>query len=149
MAHEGGIEYLDVPGGKVTWEVRDIVSPWARTGTPGTWYSFDESESMGIEVIVRDLVPDPVLTTRGWEAELVYDVPSGSRTRPLDVQCVVLGRLSSSGTDGTGRGQKCCVLLVVKSLVKTSSRGAAYERVGAGWISSSFVGKQNSDGILV
>lgn len=147
MAHEGGIEYLDVPGGKVEWEVRDIVSPWTRIGTPGTWYSFDESESMGIQVIVRDFVPDSTLRTRGWEAGLVFDVPSSSATLPLNVQCVILGKLSSSGTDGMGTGRKCCVLLV-KSLAKSSSRGSEYERVGAGWISSSFIGKQESVGTL-
>lgn len=148
MAHEGGIEYLDVPGGKVLWEVRDIVSPWTGTGTPGTWYSFDDSESMGIDVIVRDLVLDPGSTTKGWESDLVLDGPSSSRAFPQNVQCVILGKLSKSGTDGTKTGQKCCVLLVVKSLMNTSGRRQVYERVGAGWISSSFVGKQNSDGIL-
>lgn len=148
MAHEGGIDYLDVPGGKVLWETRDIVSPWTGTGTPGTWYSFDDSESMGIEVIVRDLVPDPGLTTTGWESDLVLDEPSSSPALPQNLQCVILGRLSNSGTDGTKAGQKCCVLLVVKSLVKRSARGEVYERVGAGWVSSSFVGKQNSAGIL-
>lgn len=149
MAHQGGIDYLDVPEGKVEWQVHDIVSPWTRTGKAGTWYSLDEAEPAEIEVVVRGFELDPASTTTD-EVHLVFDEPNSSAAPPHSMKCVILGKMNiPMGPDGRARYEKCCVLLVVRSVQKASSKGPVYERVGAGWISADLVVRDSKEaGIL-
>lgn len=110
MAHIGGIEYIDVPGHEVDWDVPGL----NLTGTAARSWIY---------------APKPLaFSARAWDfqvqtdARIVYDDPM----RPHGVdKCVVVGK----------RAEAYYYVLVVRPAPNAQAgEQTAYERVGAGYI---------------
>lgn len=128
MAYKGGIDYLNLPFGKVEWEQVDILSPWS-SAPVGAWYSSDPGTSItGLSVIARDF--DIGDTTR-WNERIIYDTPKESGSWP-GLKCVVLGR--TLNPEQHVLESTHYVLLVRQKTPQTGRGGPFYERVGVGYM---------------
>lgn len=130
MAHQGGIDYLDLHYGEMEWEVSDIVSPWI--GAPkGTWYSSADFGGGGaiLNVTVRTFEPK----AREWaNSHFIYDRPTMAPEFRMDLKCVILGTLKSRLYSQI---RIHYFILVMPSRFHSVHRpGRPYERVGVGYL---------------
>jgi len=113
MAYDGGIKYMDVPFGKVTWN-EDISSPFKA----GNLDSGAEGRlPLDIEAPICGLHEDA-------NRHLILDEPGRNFTRPL--KCVIIGSNQHSEQDEN----RLHYVLVVTLIFRDASR--IYERVGVG-----------------
>lgn len=128
MAYQGGIDYLNLPFGKVEWDQVDILSPWT-SSQPGTWYSSDPGSALtGLSVLVRDFESGDVVRSN---ERIIYDTPKSSGSWP-GLKCVVLGRTLNPEQDV--RDSTHYVLLVKSKLPQVGRGGPFYERAGVGYM---------------
>lgn len=129
MAHQGGIDYLDLPFDQVEWEDHDILSPWS-SAPKGTWYSSDSGrDSVALSVIVRAFQPEA--TTR-MDSMFIYDNPKMAYGLGAELKCVILGRNKSH--DHIRQTRIHYVMLVIPQDPAPEHRGLRYERVGVGYM---------------
>lgn len=117
MAYDGAIEYVPVPGGKVSWS-KDVKSPFDRT-LAGSDCSGD-GKAIALEAPVWGIVNDP-------DEELIFlDEPGRTLTQPTE--CVVLGKSTLEPSDGSQTHWVILVHCMSKDLV--GSGPPMYERLG-------------------
>lgn len=139
MAHEGQIEYVDLPFRKMDWAsfVRDLQPPWMLSG-PKRWYSSnDPPETRVMTVLVRDLGLSSSLTVE--VPQIILDVTDEPSTRKPS-KCVVLGRLTETlgGRQHDSR-TGLAVLLVSADPSRVIGGVQVYHRVGVASVPSSSV----------
>lgn len=136
MAYRGEIEYLDLPFGQVSWEEKELVSPWLGS-EPGTWYSSDcATDTVGLAVIVRDLVV-PVDADKGDGDSIVLDVTTGQDVRSRTLKCVVLGKLKYIPQSVSN--PKTHAVLLVRSESQSAGGGQTYSRIGVGFVPEGWI----------
>lgn len=131
MAHEGAIDYLELPFGEVEWDESAIDSPWSGASM-GTWDSSSDSDhGRTLRAIVHSILPG------AWQkkdSQAIYDSPEKASEFGRDLKCVTLGRLKS-------RSQAHCALLVFPMNTDSNHHGGSlYERVGVGYLARDCVG---------
>jgi hypothetical protein len=116
IAHEGGIEYIDVPGHTVDWDIPGL----RLTGTPGNSWLYAEQPST-FDADAFDFETDP-------ESKVVYDMPGDPRGAD---KCVKIGK----------SGEAFFYILVVRPAPGAQTRDgrAPYKRAGAGYIPTSWL----------
>lgn len=129
MAYRGGIDYLNLPFDQVEWEEHDILSPWS-SSPPGTWYSSDSARTVtGLSVIARAFEHSGV---KGTDSQLIFDVANDSNEPPLDMRCVILGRMK---TLRQHKQERIHYVMVVSPLTsQVARRGLIYKRLGVGYM---------------
>lgn len=129
MAHQGGIDYLDLPFDKVEWEDHDILSPWS-SAPKGTWYSSDSGRgNTALSVNVRAFRPEAATRT---DSHFIFDTPAKSSEFGEDLKCVILGRMKNQGRLPEARIHYVMLVVPLGSGMGPGRRGLRYERVGVG-----------------
>ncbi|KAE8454271.1 hypothetical protein EG329_005196 [Mollisiaceae sp. DMI_Dod_QoI] len=132
MAHSGGIDYLDLPFGKIEWEAKDIRSPWLPEAS-GVWYSSDEVGVVELSAVARDFDKKAVEGIN--DAKVIYDVPVAADWDWKRVKCVVLGRLESTGTvDRKLENRRHWIMVVMVTDSRVASGNQICKRVGVGFV---------------
>lgn len=132
MAYQGGIDYVDIPGGTADWEFDDILEPWTR-GAGGTTNSAPQNAVMAISAIVRDF---KVGNRLQGEVDLRYDAERTARSDGQQPQCVIVAK------DKRGRSEtskRHYVLLVAPKRSVAGHGRKVYERIGAGYIVGKYI----------
>ncbi|KAI1421302.1 heterokaryon incompatibility protein-domain-containing protein [Xylaria sp. FL1777] len=135
MAYEGAITFMDLPFGEISWEDKEIHSPWS-TRTPfltsssrsinssnTTWYTTSTKERIDLTVIARDF-------SASLDTHIIYD--SGEAPKNRVVKCVIVGRRK---TKVRIDDEQIHYVLVV------AQKGGAgiYERIGVGSLPGSSI----------
>jgi hypothetical protein len=111
MAYQGGIDYMDAPGGRVDW-ANDVISPFTLLDASGR---ANEAIHATISAPIHDFMDTETV-------DFIFDEPDHNFRRPL--KCVIVGR--NKGV--TPNDQPLCYVLVVHAAAtKETDR---YERVG-------------------
>ena len=113
MAFDGGIRYMDVPGGEVSW-AKDIPSPF-KAGNVET--GIEGQPHLEIEAPVFDIV-------EGEARGLIFDEPSRRLVGPT--KCVIIGSNDEMKVNENGLNY----ILIVTSTNEDAM--GVYERVGVG-----------------
>jgi hypothetical protein len=129
MAYEGGIDYMDAPGGRVDW-AEDVISPFTVLDASG-------SSSVTTHTTIRAPVHDFIDTKN---TDLILDEPSQNSRRPL--KCVVIGRSKFSTTKNRS---SCYVLVVQAAASKETDR---YERVGVALLKQDRVALRHPERVI-
>lgn len=132
MAYQGGIDYVEVPGGTADWNFEDVVEPWTR-GFGTTTNSAPQNSVVAIPATVRDF---KVANRRPGEVELRYDTERTAGSDSQRPQCVVVAK-DKRGTSETLK--RHYVLLVALKRSTTGHGRKVYERIGAGYILGRFI----------
>jgi hypothetical protein len=125
MAYEGGITFLNPPGGKVTWN--DEMELKLTGDAKKSWLYAPGTPSFKVEAKDFNVGVD----TDKTETDLIYDIPEEiekSKTRAK--KCVIIGSIGGQ----TDPGARHYVLIVA-----SSPNGTFYERVGAGYLPGRFI----------
>lgn len=138
MAHEGGIDYLELPFDGVEWDERAIDSPWSGASI-GTWDSSgDSGQGCTLRAIVRTI---DSRARKQTDFQVIYDSPEKSFELGMGLKCVTLGRLKSGS-----RAQAHCALLVVPMGSDLDHEGKPrYERVGVGYVPRDWIGLEEPE----
>jgi hypothetical protein len=122
MAYEGGIRYMDVPYGRVSWR-EDIISPFAKVD------ELDETNDIATERSKGEMrleIKAPVWDLLGSQSEtIILDEPD--RKLSQTPKCVIIGE-SKTATHEDAR--VCYVLIVVP--IATVNGIEVCERIGVG-----------------
>lgn len=113
MAYDGGIKYMDIPFGKVSW-ADDVISPFKGEGFEDTGNRRDEALRTEMEAPVWDFID-----SQG--GQLVLDEPGRDVAGPL--KCVIMGTIKQPLID---QEQLNYVLVIALN------EEEVYERVGVG-----------------
>jgi hypothetical protein len=137
MAYDGGIQFMDIPFGKVDWMISLRFDKkhkywwFEKKGKPALVTDIGVFQNCRLER--RDIsyaILDSGKAERGW---IRYDVEA---SEGLDIErCVVVGR---EAYENRLRLRKYYYILVVKP----TSVDNEYTRVGVGWIQSDYVTRQ-------
>lgn len=131
MGYEGGIEYLDLPFGRVGWEEGDI-------HPVGAWGSDTGSDAagLGLSVVARGFGDDGTLG-----GSVALDDPGRTGGLMPGLKCVVLGRLSAPrpGPERPVGVRTHFVLLVTAWDALEARGGSVYHRVGVGSVPGSWI----------
>ncbi|KAF2787744.1 HET-domain-containing protein [Melanomma pulvis-pyrius CBS 109.77] len=111
MAYQGGIDYMDAPGGRVDW-AKDVSSPFTQLNAPG---SANVATHAKISAPIHDFINTE---TR----DFIFDEPDRNFERPL--KCVIVGK----SKDSTPKDRSLCYVLVVQAAAAKETD--KYERVG-------------------
>lgn len=136
MAYTGGIDYLEIPFGRIVWE--ELQSPWSGGNAghggahPGPAATPSEERRVSIALVAKVSEYDVSAAPKG-EYKLVYDTPG--LPPPAKPLCVALGKDTGSSLDRT------FLLLVQDTPVTDPDGGKVYERVGAGYLPAACIGK--------
>jgi hypothetical protein len=125
MAHVGGIEYIDVPGRTVDWEIPGL----QLTGTAAvSWLNADKR---------LVFMADARAFGTNRRSKLVYDVPSEQRGED---KCVIVGKSSEASV----------YVLIVRpaQVAKTGQGREVYRRAGAGYLPTECV-KYNIEAVQI
>lgn len=139
MAYKGAIGYLDIPFGQVSWETKDIISPWS-TNSFGTWsYSRDITpEPRRLNVTARDF--DKTAAAAGLAkatSYIIIDIPSLIWLEDHTLKCVVLGRLRKAESDAIN--DTTHFVMFVKPETSSEAKFHAYVRIGVGYLPGSVI----------
>jgi hypothetical protein len=128
MAFKGGIDYLELPFGRVDWEEQEIRSPWT-LGSRGVWHTGDQAGVVELSAVARDFA---FTGKTGPESKLIYDRPPKSNGSSQSVKCVVLGRLRKYAGQSE-QDRMHFVLLVTMKASQVTGGALVCERVGVGY----------------
>lgn len=131
MAHAGGIKYMDIPFGTVSW-AEDIASPWSKTKeTDGPDFENEQGRLRQSTIIARAWE-----LNEGSEPEnLVLDDPTRTIAQPLKFVIIGTEKAEAAGS----RHRKVYVLVVTEA---PNEKFHAYERVGVGVLDELTIGHQ-------
>ncbi|KAI1261435.1 HET-domain-containing protein [Xylariaceae sp. FL1019] len=143
MAYGGAITFVDLPFKEITWEEREIQSPWAAQGqvafdiSPSSsqpeylpsaaWHTANGDERSDLTAIARDF-------SAAGDKFLTYD--AGRRPSDQTVKCVIVGRRKLALTADVT--QQAHYVLVVAQMPGTE-RTNEYVRVGVGSLQRRFI----------
>jgi hypothetical protein len=132
MAYEGGIDYVEIPGGTADWAFDDIMEPWTR-GFHTATNSAPLNSVVAIPAIVRDF---KVANRQQGEVDLRYDTERTAGSDGQHPQCVIVAK------DKRGRSEtlkRHYVLIVIPKRSVAGHGRKVYERIGAGYIMGRFI----------
>jgi hypothetical protein len=127
MAFKGGIDYLELPSGRVDWEEQEIRSPWT-LGSRGVWHTGDQAGVVELSAVALDF---EFTGKTGPESKLIYDRPPKSNGSSRSVKCVVVGRRRVSVFQSE-QNRMHYVLLVTTKDSQVTGEALVCERVGVG-----------------
>lgn len=141
MAYEGGIDYLDLPFGRMEWEQNDIIWPWIHS-PKGTWHTSGSEASLpGLSAVARGFELGDTTRSDTW---LCYDIKTqgdiDTPTRKIlprpGLKCVVLGKMKEQFV----RDMTHYVLFVIPKTPQINGEGRLIvERVGVGYMPGSWI----------
>lgn len=135
MAYDGGIDFLDLPLGRVHWVEGAIRSPWAPGGSE-TWHTGDGEESVEIRALANPLNLPKLsqgLTVSPDGNLIVFDNPGLMAIESRSLMCVVVGK-SGNHLRMTEDETVHFVLIItiVRGFSDVIDGHQVYERVGVG-----------------
>ncbi|KAJ4294144.1 hypothetical protein N0V90_007834 [Kalmusia sp. IMI 367209] len=126
MAYEGGIDYMDAPGGKVDW-AKDVSSPFAQLNA-----------SENADLATHAKISAPIHDFANTETtDVIFDEPEHNFRRPL--KCVIVGK----SKDSTPKDQLLCYVLVLQAVA--TKEMDKYERVGVALLREDRIALNSSD----
>ncbi|KAF3041971.1 hypothetical protein E8E12_009261 [Didymella heteroderae] len=132
MAYQGGIDYVEIPGGTADWAFDDIMEPWTR-GFHTTTNSVPLNSIVAIPAIVRDF---KVANRQQGEVDLRYDTERTAGSDGQHPQCVIVAKDKRGRTETLKRHY---VLVVAPKRSVAGQGRKVYERIGAGYIMGKYI----------
>lgn len=143
MAYDGGIDFLNLPLGRVHWFPEAIKSPWASGGVD-TWHTGDGKEFVELKAWARSfamgaLSPRRTAEIAHDEVVIVYDSPDVMEVESGDVMCVVVGKEKNNGLT-EGETVHFLLFIVLSNGLSNAKGGVKVcERVGVGHMEGRFL----------